>query len=194
MVAHQVHGGPERGHHAGDRRGMHTGSAASGWASSRLRDVWHLTASMLRCVVEHVPGCRWASITDHQHRTGVSLASSDPVAAQADAIQHRLGTGPCLPPLQPSCLPPDLENDQRWSGFGHHAVTTTPARSMLSFGLTGSTTQALNLYADHPHAFNPAAVNMVIMIAAHASTFTALAHQSRDGYQTVSWCSVRASH
>ena len=50
--------------------------------------------------VKHIPGCTWASITMLNQLVARSLATSDPVAAQADTLQYQLGEGPCLSTAQ----------------------------------------------------------------------------------------------
>lgn len=54
----------------------------------------------------------------------MTVGSSSPLAADVDAIQFEVGTGPCLHVLQggPGMYVPDLGNDPRWGEYGPRAA------------------------------------------------------------------------
>jgi hypothetical protein len=132
---------------------------------------------MVELAVQYVGGCRWASITAIRGQQGVSLAMSDPVAAQVDSIQYELDEGPCLRAADEdnSFLAYDLNNEPRWPNFSRKVVESTPVRTVLAFRLVAGTSTALNLYGDSVGAFTDECIDIGTVLAAHASSIVALA-------------------
>lgn len=133
---------------------------------------------VVQLAVQNVEGCRWASITDVAGGKGRSLASSDPTAAAIDAIQHRLGEGPCVQAAfdDNNYLMFDVEREPRWPQFAARAAAETPLRCVLAIRLPGGESAALNYYADHIGAYTDEAVAAASILAAHASGLVAIGH------------------
>lgn len=122
--------------------------------------------------IQAVPGCRWAAITEWPRgKRPRSLATSDAVAEEVDALQYEAGDGPCLDAAVESGMywSPDLRVEHRWPQFAHAALTQSPARGVLSFHLLDQPQRcALNLYSDAPGALDAESVNAGTLFVAHA--------------------------
>jgi GAF domain-containing protein len=136
---------------------------------------------IVELAVKHVEGCSWASITAVRGGQGYSVAVSDEVAQQIDALQYQFAEGPCMAAAENDSdyLLFDIENEPRWPQFAEAAAAQTPVRSVLAFQLTAGRAVALNLYADQPGAFSSDAVDTATIFAAHASSLIAL-HEAED--------------
>jgi GAF domain-containing protein len=107
----------------------------------------------------------------------LTVATSDPRAAQLDEVQYELDQGPCLHSMRSGQLVsvPDTAAEQRWGGFSVRA-TANGIRSSLSLPLAAENIiGALNLYAPVPHAFGDAEIRRAETFAASASAALALA-------------------
>jgi GAF domain-containing protein len=106
------------------------------------------------------------------------VASTDPLASQADGIQYRLGDGPCLHAMRHATLVriDDLAASNRWPRFSRQAVALG-IRSCLAVPLLAEDEPAgtLNLYARRPGAFGPAETARAEQFAGHASGALTLA-------------------
>jgi hypothetical protein len=108
-----------------------------------------------------------ASAVPHADHTGLSLvvgtrpptslASSGPVPAQVDALQHRLEEGPCLSAIAHDELiyVEDFSVDRRWPRFAEAVTMVAPVRALFAvrMALGGQRGAALNFYAERPGAF-----------------------------------------
>lgn len=130
---------------------------------------------LVELAVKHIPGCMSASITAIQHGKGLSMATSDAVAAAVDALQHSLGQGPCMEAASEdaNCLLFDVEHESRWSQFVARASRDTPVRCVLAIRLAGPEQAALNLYAMQPAAFDDDAIAAATLFAAQATGLVA---------------------
>ena len=120
-----------------------------------------------------LPGTEHCGLTliraQHQPRT---IAASDPLPEQVDALQYATGEGPCLDAASEGLeLSGHLEQDDRWPVFGPRCVERTGVHSMLSVRLsvTGSDLAALNFYTREPDAFGEDAVDAASVLAPFAS-------------------------
>lgn len=86
-----------------------------------------------------------------RNRPPTTVAATDEVPERVDALQHRLGEGPCLDPAEDAVvtLSPDVARDERWPTFGPACRAETQVRSVLSTRLLlgGTDSAALNLYS-----------------------------------------------
>ncbi|WP_110205371.1 GAF and ANTAR domain-containing protein [Nocardioides daejeonensis] len=131
-----------------------------------------------RRVLDVVGGARWASLTVRRRRGRLTtLASTDPLAAQADALQHELGEGPCLDSAinDRAHLVKSTANDARWPSWGPRAAELGIA-SMLSLQLSSDaldTAQdplgAINVFAATEDAFDDVMVDRALVYAVHAA-------------------------
>lgn len=87
-----------------------------------------------------------------------SLAATDALVEQVDAIQYDTGQGPCLEAIAENDIATsnDLAADRRWPDFCARAVAETPVRSMFGVRifLGGDDRGALNFYATETNAFS----------------------------------------
>ena len=155
-----------------------TAISVDGMSETRWRAVGGLA-------VRHVPGCRWASITQLHGRRARSLGASDPIAAYLDQLQYQLGVGPCLESAQlgGAILCPDLQDEQRWPDFVTAARESTTVRSVLAIQLPGGEPAAMNFYADRPRAFDPATIDVATILAAHTAGLLTLGTIAEESHQ-----------
>jgi len=116
-------------------------------------------------------------ITARSNGHPVTVATSDPRAAQVDEVQYGENEGPCLETLNTGAVMdvPDLTAEARWPRYRPHALQQG-VRSSLSIPLTvGETTVgALNLYGFTERAFAAAARAHLETFAGQATTALAL--------------------
>lgn len=136
---------------------------------------------MVQLAVKYIEPCTGASITVVRGNSGHSLATSDSVAARADALQHELDEGPCLRSAERDENHElfDVERDPRWPRFCAALLEHTAYRCVLSFQLEAQDAAALNLFAERPGAFSDDDVDLATVFAAHATSLVAL-HESED--------------
>jgi len=116
-------------------------------------------AQVVREAADAIPAARAAGLTlIHGGEPPRTLAATDPLVEQVDAIQYDTGEGPCLEAIEQNDLAAtdDLEQDDRWPKFAARAVLETPVRSMFGVRilLGGDDRGALNFYATELHAFS----------------------------------------
>jgi GAF domain-containing protein len=112
---------------------------------------------VVRRAVEVIPHVRHCGLTLRKRRTyAESVASSDEIAARADALQEELEEGPCLDAAfeQQNFVVHDLRTETRWPTWAPR-VAELGVRSSLSIRLTShhESVGALNLYGAHPGDF-----------------------------------------
>ncbi|KRF48728.1 hypothetical protein ASH01_03370 [Terrabacter sp. Soil811] len=141
--------------------------------------------ALAQAAVERVPGARWASITSYEHDRFRTVAATDDIARQADAIQYAVGSGPCLDAIVDDTLyrPRDLRHDERWPEYGERVSREVGMRSMLSYRLgheIGDRVDGLNIYSDEVGAFDERSEVVGLMLATHGALAVALtANQER---------------
>ncbi|MFW5471307.1 GAF and ANTAR domain-containing protein [Knoellia sp. CPCC 206435] len=98
----------------------------------------------------------------------VTMAASDDLPRQVDALQYELGEGPCLDAaLGPAVLlSDDVTVDERWPRFGPLCAASTGARSMLSLRLPvgGEDHAAINYYSTEVAVFTDADVTVASVL------------------------------
>jgi len=108
----------------------------------------------------------------------VTVACSDPLAAQVQEVQYRLDDGPCLQAMRENhpVRIQDTTNQARWPEFESQAASRG-IRSCLALPLTvdGKPVGALNLYARSASAFGAADARAAESFAESASGALALA-------------------
>jgi transcriptional regulator with GAF, ATPase, and Fis domain len=108
-----------------------------------------------------------------RRRTVTTAAASDDLARTGDALQYRLGEGPCLDAVWTAEVVhcPDLTGETRWPSWGPAAAADLALGSMLSVRLAtpDRTLGSLNLYGRREDAFDPAARTLAASFAAHAA-------------------------
>jgi hypothetical protein len=131
---------------------------------------------VVETAVHTISGCAMASVTvrasNGHHRT---IATSDHVALAVDRAQYESDEGPCLDAVdQPIVHAPALP-DPRWPALGSQPVDSG-VHAVLSYSLAltdegtdGFGGGSLNNYATAPEAFDDEAVEIGLVLAAHAS-------------------------
>jgi GAF domain-containing protein len=108
----------------------------------------------------------------------VTVACSDPVAAQVDTVQYELGHGPCLHAMRDGDVVriEDTKHKSRWPEFERRAASHG-IRSCLALPLrsAGQRVGALNLYARDASAFGAAEAQRAADFAENASGALTLA-------------------
>jgi hypothetical protein len=149
-----------------------------------------LTRIAETCVAA-VPSCRMASITIRHQADGFrTVASTDRAATAADQAQYDAGEGPCLTALGEAVVYTPEFPDPRWPALGSRPAGAG-VHSVVSYGLAASGFPAsgfpasgwsapgsltgeplpgsLNAYATEAHAFDDAAREIGLILAAHAA-------------------------
>jgi GAF domain-containing protein len=127
-----------------------------------------------RAAVRTVEGCEHAAISlVRLGRRPVTVAATDRLPVEVDAVQYETGEGPCLDAITgaPVYRTGNLEVERRWPAFASRAVERTGVRSMMAFRLVAGsgTIGALNLYSRHRDAFDDHAVAVGAVLAGHAA-------------------------
>jgi hypothetical protein len=132
---------------------------------------------LVASATELVPGAEQAGVTVGRRGRFTTDAATDAVVHRVDAIQYRLGSGPCVDAIVEDTVfnASDLRADDRWPDFGREAFETTGIASMLSFRLffeddaNADLVAGLNLYARQPGAFGEASENVGLLLATHGA-------------------------
>ncbi|SNS81074.1 GAF domain-containing protein [Geodermatophilus pulveris] len=123
--------------------------ASGGDLGSFPGDLVHLTARQ----VPHAEAC---GLTLTRATSGVTVASTGPLADRADQRQYRLDVGPSLESMRTGTVVrvEDMATEGRWDPYPAQAVELG-VRSSLSLPLDveGRSAGALNLYATEPGVF-----------------------------------------
>jgi hypothetical protein len=133
-------------------------------------------ARIAETCVAAVPNCQMASITTRHQADGFrTVASTDRAATAADQAQYEASEGPCLTALSESVVYTPEFPDPRWPALGSRPAGAG-VQSVVSYGLaaSGSLTGdplagSLNAYASETRAFDDAAREIGLILAAHAS-------------------------
>ena len=121
-----------------------------------------------------VPEADQVSLTIRTSRGHRTLASSDPLAREADALQYALGEGPCLEIADTGgwLRSGDVGADTRYPAWGPRA-SELGVGSLLAVAVTDRDEPlgALNLYSTRTGAFDDRdVVDLALVYAVHATT------------------------
>jgi GAF domain-containing protein len=154
---------------------------ARGWAVSSDLDT--TLRGITDTAVSMIPGADSADILMIVGKRFESHGSTSDLPEQMDALQQRLGEGPCVDAALDARMTRsnDLTEERRWPRFTRHALDAG-VRSTLSFQLyTGNhTSGALNLFAKTRHAFDDESVLIGEVLAAHAAIAIAAARTAEQ--------------
>jgi len=136
--------------------------------------------AVTRTVIRQVAGSSAASLTRFRSGTFSTVSATDERARGADGLQYELDSGPCVDAIlrEPLYNSGDLPHDPRWPAFGARAHAEFGWSTMLSVRLNTDLAvddgiAGLNIYADHPDAFDDAAINTGLLLATHAAVAVA---------------------
>ncbi|KGH46534.1 antitermination regulator [Modestobacter caceresii] len=147
-------------------------------------DVESTLQAITTAAVATVPNAEECGITYVIGRKKVeSRAATGDLPKNIDALQERVGQGPCLDAVweQEIVRVDDVGADQRWPEFAPQAAALG-AGSMLSFQLfvDGDQLGAMNLYAAAPGAFDDECQEIGLMFASHAAVALAGAEHEQN--------------
>ena len=141
-------------------------------------------AAIVGLAVSTIEGCDFAGIFLVHDGTVTTPVHTDPLVAEADALQHASGEGPCLDAIShgSTFYADDLSDDARWRIFGPRA-TAIGMRSLLALPLPDDgTLGALNLYASFPRAFGAIDRARGVLLASLAALAfsSAISHEDEE--------------
>lgn len=130
---------------------------------------------LLELSVAQVPGCEWASMTTIEHGRGRTLAATATVASEVDALQHRLGVGPCMQAARRTTYHTiaNLATDRRWPRLAEAIAGASPVRSVLAVHMLEDDPTSLNLYSAGTDGFDHNSAAIAAIIAGQAATMLA---------------------
>ncbi|MDT5203627.1 MAG: hypothetical protein QOD34_263 [Mycobacterium sp.] len=138
-------------------------------------------AGVTAAAVDLIRGVDYADVLLIEKDHFDSIAATAPVVKELDAVQERLGQGPCLQAAVADSVIrcADLRDDPRWPQFAA-AATRLGVHSMLSFQLytIKGGAGALNLLGSAPRAFSAEGEALGAVLATHAAV--ALAAINRE--------------
>ncbi|UBV18082.1 GAF and ANTAR domain-containing protein [Mycolicibacterium fortuitum] len=147
-------------------------------------DVSQIYATICRAATLMVPGCDHASILLKRKDHYVTVAATDDVARQVDALEKATGDGPCLDAIEEEAaqVETDLATAQHWPRLAARVVAETPVRAAMGFRLRVADRKvgALNLFSDTRGAFDTTAVDRAIVLVAFASVAVNAAAAGED--------------
>jgi hypothetical protein len=151
-------------------------------------DFARICESVVRAAPALVEGCDHASLMLRVDGRFVTVASSDDIAAQVDAVERELGEGPCLDAIREQTVfhDADLTDGSPWPRLNERVLAETPVRSMAGFRIrTGEQHDgALNLFSDSPGGLTARAVDQGIVLASFV-TVALVASTERRAAQTL---------
>jgi hypothetical protein len=138
-------------------------------------DVDAVLSEVVAGAVRSVPHARHAGITLAREGAVGTAAATGPYPVLLDEVQQRHAEGPCLSAAwhQHVIRIDNMALETRWPAYTVEALERTPIRSVASFQLFTERPRigALNLYAEHPDAFDDESVELGLIYA----TYTTLA-------------------
>jgi GAF domain-containing protein len=137
--------------------------------------------------VASIEGCDLAGVFLVEGDVVTTPVYTDPVVVDLDALQHRIGEGPCLDAVthRVPFYAGDLSDDPRWSRLGAEA-TGSGIRSLLALPLfANGTLGTLNLYAHYPQAFGVIDRARGVLLAGLADLALSAAQTHEDGERRV---------
>jgi ANTAR domain len=125
--------------------------------------------------VSTIAGCQMASVTLSERSEYRTVASTDPAATAVDQAQYQSDEGPCLDAVDTPMVYAQSFPDERWPTLASRP-TESGVQSALSYRLAAASSAtaesgggSLNSYGVIPSAFNDAAQEIGLILAAHAS-------------------------
>ena len=147
-------------------------------------DVEATMQAITRSAVGTIPGAEACGITFVTgRRTVESRAATSQVPRDVDALQERLGEGPCLSAVweEEVVRVDEVTGEERWPRFAAEAPGLGVG-SMLCFQLFVQADRlgAMNVYASAPHSFGEESEDVGLMLASHAAVALAGAQAEQN--------------
>jgi GAF domain-containing protein len=129
--------------------------------------------AVVESAVRSLPGIDSVSITvARRDGTMETLASSDQLALDLDALQYAVGEGPCLYAIksEPEVKVEHAAEDPRWPRYMRQAVERgLQAQLALQLYADSKTLGGLNMYSTTVESFDPDIEHLAEMFATHAA-------------------------
>ena len=136
-------------------------------------DIGAIIARLTSAAVSLINGVDYADVMLIQDGSFESVAPTDPLITELDAVQMQSGQGPCLEAAVDTSIVrcSDIENDKRWPTFTAAALAAG-VHATLSFQLYTNRggAGALNLFSRRSHSVDPEGEAIGAMLATHAAT------------------------
>jgi hypothetical protein len=136
--------------------------------------------SLAASAVKNIPGADFVSISVRtQNRRLLTVASTDPLAEQADMLQYELREGPCYAAVtrERFVLVNDLAASTEFPEYGPKAVALGIGAQAGIQLLHDKETAGLNLYARCAEAFDRSTVQLAELFATQAGALLGYADQ-----------------
>jgi GAF domain-containing protein len=120
----------------------------------------------------------WCAVTLLRPKRSATVAASSDHAQALDEIQYHYGDGPCLTAAREHRVVhvADTRTDPRWPAYGQTAAANGILSALgVPFNLAGEAEAGLNVYADRPHKYDAATIEVVQRQVAEVSTILRLA-------------------
>ncbi len=120
----------------------------------------------------------WCAVTLLRPKRSTTVAASSPHAEALDEIQYHYGDGPCLTAAREHRVVhvADTRTDPRWPAYGKAAAEAGILSALgIPLELAGEAAAGLDVYAEQPHAYDQATVEVVQRQVAEASSVLRLA-------------------
>jgi transcriptional regulator with GAF, ATPase, and Fis domain len=133
-----------------------------------------VVAELAEHAAVEIPGAQYAGVTVTRNAKNIDTpAATHKWPILLDEIQQLHREGPCLTAAwdEKTIHVADLETDERFPLYRRDALEKTPIRSVMAFQMfiAGETMGALNIYAEHAHAFGQESRDIGLIFAAHSS-------------------------
>jgi hypothetical protein len=131
--------------------------------------------ALCRISVEFVDGCDHSSLMISRNGRNKTVAASDDVARQIDAMENELGEGPCLDAMDESepdqHICSDLTTGSKWPALAARIMAETDVKGMAGFRIRqdGHKVGALNVFSDTAGALSEHSLEQAILLTAFAS-------------------------
>ena len=136
---------------------------------------------------EAIPGTAGAGVTLVDNRGKRSMAASNRLVEQADALQYQLDAGPCLTSVRDevSVRVDDVTTEIRWPDWSRRVVEVG-IRSMLSIPLiaAGACIGAIKVYSTEPATFDDRANHLLELFAQQAAILLGNSQTLADAHRT----------
>lgn len=120
-----------------------------------------------------VRGCDHASLMLRENGRYVTVGASDRLAHSIDALERRVGDGPCIDAIEEETpqIDTDLTSPSLWPKLAAVLVEETPVRGAMGFRLLVDKRKAaaLNLFSDTPNLFDAESAGAAAVLASFAS-------------------------
>ncbi|MDG5483386.1 GAF and ANTAR domain-containing protein [Mycolicibacterium gadium] len=149
-------------------------------------DIGVILGRLTSAAVSLVKGVDYADVMLVQDGSFESVAPTDPLVTELDAVQMQSGDGPCLEAAVDTSIIrcDDVENDPRWPTFTAAALSFG-VRATMSYQLYTNLggAGALNLFSRRSHAVDSEGEAIGAVLATHAAT-AIMAVNTRQQFQS----------